>query len=143
MGIPEVVIKKKKKKSILSRVFGYDLFLSFTIIFALLWFLPDQLVNNLLPSAGFVVPDIVRVWFLIFAFWMQLLAIACFFIFALSLLQKLGKGRRKKSQIVRIRRVPTSPAVPPDRVEKHNEYLAEAIKQEAESQIQTVTEKKK
>jgi hypothetical protein len=63
---------------------------------------------------------------------MQLLALACLFIFALSMIQKLGRGRRKKSDLVRIRSIPSTPSVPPHRVEKHNEYLAGAIEKAKE-----------
>jgi hypothetical protein len=127
MGIPEVIVKKKKKKSLVRRILGFDLFLDLAVLFGLLWFVPTYLIQTIFPPLNIVLPVIVNDLLLLFAFWMQLIAIALLFIFGLSLIQKLGRGRRKKTDRVRIRSLPSTPSVPPHRVEKHNEYLASSI----------------
>ncbi len=143
MGIPEIIVKKKKKPTLIRRFLGYDIFFSLALLFGLLWFVPEVLLNTVFPQIGVVVPEPFRSYLLLFAFWMQLFAFALVIIFALSLIQKLGRGRRKKIDRVRLRRVPTTPSVPPHRVEKHNAYLAEAIKETAEAETVAVEEQKK
>jgi hypothetical protein len=132
MGIPEVIVKKKKKKGIISRILGFDLFLDLVVLFGILYYFPILLIDVIFPGIGFALPVFVTNLLLLFSFWMQLLALACLFIFALSMIQKLGRGRRKKSDLVRIRSIPSTPSVPPHRVEKHNEYLAGAIEKAKE-----------
>jgi type II secretory pathway component PulF len=127
MGIPEVIVKKKKKKSLVRRILGFDLFLDLAVLFGLLYLIPVFLIDNIFPPLGVVLPVFVNDLLLLFAFWMQLIAIALLFIFGLSLIQKLGRGRRKKTDRVRTRSLPTTPSVPPHRVEKHTEYLASSI----------------
>ena len=137
MGIPEITKKETKKKGILNRIFGYDIFLSFLILFGGIWLIIDFFFNyvDVDPNAP-IIPIFIKNPLLLVAFGMQLLALACGFIFVLSLVGKLMKGRRKKSDRVRVRTIPSTPSVPPHRVEEHNKYLAEQIEKAKEEVVE-------
>ncbi|MHA1917264.1 MAG: hypothetical protein ACTSUV_03000 [Candidatus Ranarchaeia archaeon] len=137
MGIPEITKKTIKKKNILSRIFGYDIFLSFLILFGGLSFLIDYFFNNIdVDPLAPIVPVIIRNPLLLVAFGLQLIALACGFIFILSLVGKLMKGSKKKSDRVRVRSLPLTPSVPPHRVEEHNKYLTEQIEKAKEEDVE-------
>ena len=137
MGIPEITKKTTKKKNILSRIFGYDIFLSFLLLFGGLSVLINNFFNYIdVDPLAPIIPVFIKNPLLLVAFGLQLIALACGFIFILSLVGKLMKGSKKKSDRVRTRTLPSTPSVPPHRVEEHNKYLTEQIEKSKEESVE-------